>query len=120
MIRNKILALVATFSMTAAIATHTHAATPATVQSTALGMTEMNGPFNNASAKTVTAFVEELAAEYFYSHSAKVESVDVGLFAGPRSMFVNEPRNAFSDSSGSMMLASLGLMALIIRRRMMM
>ncbi len=121
MTRRKILALVAAVSMTAAIATHTNAATPATVQSTVLGITEMNSPFNNTPAKTATSFFEEFAVEHFRSHPVKVNVADAGLFAGPRSMFVNESSTSLSDSSaGSMMLASLGLMALIVRRRMMM
>ncbi|MDP2247661.1 MAG: hypothetical protein Q8J65_05980 [Nitrosomonadales bacterium] len=120
MTRNKLLALAAAFSITASITTYTQAATPATVQSTVLGITEMNGPFNNTPTNATGAF-DELAVKYFHGHSMKTKIADVGLFAGPHSMFVNEPNTSFPDSSaGSMMLASLGLMALIVRRRMMM
>lgn len=111
--RNKISALAIALSLSVLTSMHAGAAV---VQATTSNVTEVNVPFNNP-ANHVFSFIETLAIEHF--SGAKMEVVDVGLFPGPHSMFVSEPGNSLADNSaGSMMLASLGLMALIVYRRM--
>lgn len=115
MTRNKISVLAIALSLSALTSLHAGAAV---VPSTASNVSEVNVAFNNP-AEYAFSFVEALAVENFSSAKFEVQSVDVDLFAGPYSMFVSEPNNSLSDAGvGSMMLASLGLMALIARRRM--
>jgi hypothetical protein len=113
--RNKISALAIALSLSVLTSMHAGAAVvPATTPS----VKEVNTPFNNP-GNHVFSFIEALAIEHFRSSAMEVGAVDVDLFAGPHSMFVSEPNKSLADASaGSMMLASLGLMALIARRRM--
>ncbi len=113
--RNKISVLAIALSMAALTSMHVGAAT---VQSTVSNLTEVNVPLNNP-VNHAFAFIEEFAIKHLSGTAMKVGTVDVEMFAGPHSMFVNEPNKSLADASaGSMMLASLGLMALIARRRM--
>jgi hypothetical protein len=113
--RNKISVLAVALSIAALTSMHAGAAT---VQSTASNLAEVNVPFNNP-VNHIFSFIEELAIEHLSGTAMKAGAVDVEMFAGPHSMFVTEPNKSLTDASaGSMMLASLGLMALIARRRM--
>lgn len=113
--RNKISALAIALSLSVLTSMHAGAAV---VQSTTPSVKEVNIPFNNPE-NHVFSFIEALAIEHFSGSAMDVKSVDVDFFAGPHSMFVSEPNKSLADASaGSMMLASLGLMALIARRRM--
>lgn len=117
MTRNKMLAVMTALSLCTVFPAHANVAAPASIQPTALRVADINSPFNNPT-ETATSFMEGFAAKYFRSHAVNVNSADADLFAGPYSMFVSEPGAPLSDSSaGGMMLASLGLMALIARRR---
>lgn len=113
--RNKISALAIALSLSVLTSMHAGAAVaPATAPS----VKEVNIPFNHPE-NHVFSFIEAFAVEHFSNAKMEMKSVDVDLFAGPHSMFVSEPNKSLADASaGSMMLASLGLMALIARRRM--
>jgi hypothetical protein len=115
---NRMRFSVMAIALSLTVLTSAHAGT-ALSQSTASTVSEVNVPTLNNSGHQLFSFIEALAAEHFSSAKLEVRAVDVDFFAGPYSMFVSKPAKSLADTSaGSMMLASLGLMALIARRRM--
>lgn len=132
MTRTKLVTMAAALGFCALSSAQINAATPVplhidsmhgTMGNTSMGNTPMvftpvvNAPIKNAAAPQQLSYIEEIAAESLHPRSMQVNAEAV-TFAGPYDMFVTEPSTPLSDySSSGMMLASLGLMALIVRRR---
>lgn len=115
----KLLTMAAVSGFCAMSSAQINAATPVALHIDSLHMVNtpmVNAPIKNA-AQPQLSYIEEIAAESLHARSLKVNA-EADMFAGPYDMFVTEPSTPISDYSASgMMLASLGLMALIVRRR---
>ena len=118
MTRKKILAIAMAYGLCSVIATQVNAVVPVTTPSATFNVTGINKSIDRH-MQTAAAYMEGFALEHFRSRSVQTGAVDIELFAGPYQLFVSErkPSLAESTNSSGMILASLGLMALIARRR---
>lgn len=121
MIHIKPLTMAAVLGFCAMSSVQINAATPEPLHidsmlGTMVDTTMVTAPIKNAAQPQLSS-LEEFASESLHARSLKVNA-EADTFAGPYDMFVSEPSTPLSDySAGGMILASLGLMALIVRRR---